>query len=110
MAGIFESGKLTRIAVRLPALQELTGNPNHLSQIFIKVDDSKNIGTVVEGLQKLLPGYPIYTMEEFTSLLSISSVELLRNFIGVVIGVAVVVGSSWSIWRCIRQCWNAPAK
>ena len=92
LAGIFESGKLTRIAVRLPALQELTGNPNHLSQVFIKVDNSTNIRTVVEGLEKLLPGYPIYTMEEFTSLLSISSVGLLRNFIGVVIGVAVVVG------------------
>ena len=92
LAGIFESGKLTRIAVKLPVLQELTGNPNHLSQIFIKVDNSHNIGAVVEGLQKLLSGYPIYTMEEFTSLLSISSVGLLRNFIGVVIGVAVVVG------------------
>jgi len=39
-----------------------------------------------------MPAYPIYTMEEFTSLLSISSVGLLRNFIGVVIGVAVIVG------------------
>jgi putative ABC transport system permease protein len=92
LAGIFESVKLTRIAVKLSVLQELTGNPNHLSQIFIKVDNSNNIGTVVEELKKLLPGYPIYTMEEFTSLLSISSVGLLRNFIGVVIGVAVVVG------------------
>ncbi len=39
-----------------------------------------------------MPGYPIYTVEEFTSLLSINSVGLLRNFIGVVIGVAVIVG------------------
>ncbi len=36
--------------------------------------------------------YPIYTMKEFTSLLSISSVGLLRNFIGVVIGISIVVG------------------
>jgi putative ABC transport system permease protein len=31
-------------------------------------------------------------MEEFTSLLTINSVGLLRSFIGVVIGVAVIVG------------------
>ena len=31
-------------------------------------------------------------MEEFTSLLSINSIGLLRNFIGVVIAVAVIVG------------------
>jgi putative ABC transport system permease protein len=92
LAGIFESGKLTRIAVKLPVLQQLTGNPNHLSQIFIKVDDSNHIGAVVDEIHKVLPGYPVYTMEEFTSLLSISSVGLLRNFIGVVIGIAVVVG------------------
>jgi putative ABC transport system permease protein len=36
--------------------------------------------------------YQIYTMEEFTSLLTISSVTMLRNFIYVVIGVSVVVG------------------
>jgi putative ABC transport system permease protein len=92
LAGIFESGKLTRIAVKLPVLQELTGNPHRLSQIYVKVDDPSRAREVVDDLHKKLPGYPIYTMEEFTSLLSISSVGLLRNFIGVVIGVAVIVG------------------
>jgi putative ABC transport system permease protein len=92
LCGIFESGKLTRIAVRLPVLQELTGNPHHLSQVYIKVDNPGRTPEVVAGLKTLLPGYPIYTMEEFTSLLTVNSVGLLRNFIGVVIGVAVVVG------------------
>ncbi|HTD56879.1 MAG TPA: ABC transporter permease, partial [Silvibacterium sp.] len=92
LAGIFESGKLTRIAVQLPVLQELTSNPHHLSQIYLKLDDPNRAQEVVGDLKKKLPGYPIYTMEEFTSMLSISSVSLLRNFIGVVIGVAVIVG------------------
>jgi putative ABC transport system permease protein len=39
-----------------------------------------------------MPDYFIYTMEEFSSLLTINSVGLLRNFIGVVIGIAVIVG------------------
>jgi len=92
LAGIFESGKLTRIAVQLPVLQQLTGNPNHLSQIYLKLDNPSRAQEVVDELHKKLPNYPIYTMEEFTSMLSISSVGLLRNFIGVVIGVAVIVG------------------
>jgi putative ABC transport system permease protein len=92
LCGIFESGKLTRIALQLPVLQELTGNPHHLSQIYVKVDNPGRTGEVVGELKALLPGYPIYTMEEFTSLLTVSSVGLLRNFIGVVIGIAVVVG------------------
>jgi putative ABC transport system permease protein len=92
LSGIFESGKLTRIAVRLPVLQAVTENPNHLSQIYLKVDDPNRAHEVVEQLRKLLPGYPIYTMEEFTSLLTVNSVGLLRNFIGVVTGVAVIVG------------------
>jgi len=92
VAGIFESGKLTRICVRLPMLQQDTGNPHRLSQIYIKVDDPAQTHAVLQELRKLLPGYPIYTMEEFTSLLSINSIGLLRNFIGVVIAIAIIVG------------------
>ena len=38
VAGIFESGKLARICVRLPVLQELMVNPHKLSQIYVKAD------------------------------------------------------------------------
>ena len=92
VAGVFESGKLARICVRLPVLQRITGNPNHLSQVYLKVDNPAHVHDVVNGVRKMLSGYPVYTMEEFTSLLSINSVGLLRNFIGVVIAVAVIVG------------------
>lgn len=92
VAGVFESGKLARICVRLPVLQLMMGNPNRLSQIYVKADAPGNIQQVVSDLKTKMPGYQIYTMEEFTSLLSINSVGLLRNFIGVVIGVAVIVG------------------
>lgn len=92
IAGIFESGKLARICVKLGVLQTLTGNPGHLSQIFIKVDDPSKAQAVVDQLRAKFKGYQIYTMEEFTSMLSINNVGLLKSFIGVVIGVAVVVG------------------
>ena len=92
LVGIFESGKLARVCVKLQVLQTLTGNPGHLSQIFIKVDDPKNAQAIVDALRVKYHGYQIYTMEEFTSMLSISNVGMLKSFIGVVIGVAVVVG------------------
>ncbi len=92
VAGIFESGKLARICVRLPVLQEIMVTPHRLSQIYVKADSPEHVRQVLEELRAKLPGYPIYTMEEFTSLLSINSVGMLRSFIGVVIGVAVTVG------------------
>jgi putative ABC transport system permease protein len=92
VSGIFESGKLARICVKLPVLQMLTGNPGHLSQIYLKLDDPSRAQAVVDALRQKYPGYQIYTMEYFTSLLSINNVGLLKNFIGVVIGIAVVVG------------------
>jgi putative ABC transport system permease protein len=92
VAGIVESGKLTRVAVKLNVLQALTGNPGHLSQIFVKVDDPSRAQEVVDALRVKYKGYQIYTMEEFTSMLTINSVGILKSFIGVVIGIAVVVG------------------
>lgn len=92
IAGIFESGKLARVVVSLPVLQDLMGNPHRLSQIYVKVDAPDHVQEVLLSLRDKMKGYPIYSMEEFTSMLNINSVGLLRNFIDVVIGVAVVVG------------------
>lgn len=92
VSGIFESGKLARVCAKLDVLQVLTGSPRKLSQIYLKVDDPSHAQMIVNDLRYKMPGYFIYTMEEFTSLLTISSVGLLRNFIGVVIGIAVIVG------------------
>jgi putative ABC transport system permease protein len=92
VAGVFESGKLARICVRLSVLQDLTANPHHLSLAYVKVDSQDHLPEVLANLHARMPAYPIYSMEEYTSLLSINSVGLLRNFIGVVIGVAVIVG------------------
>ena len=92
VSGVFESGKLSHICARLKVLQSLTGNPGRLSQIYVKVDDPAHVQLVVDELRGRMSGYFIYTVEEFTSLLTINSVGLLRDFIGVVMGIALVVG------------------
>lgn len=90
--GIYEEGKLAHILCRIDVLQTLTGNPNKLSQIYLKADNPANAQAIVDKVKELLPGYPAFTMEEFTSLLTTSSVGLLDDFVGVVIGVAAIVG------------------
>jgi putative ABC transport system permease protein len=92
ISGIYEGGKLARIAVRLDALQRFTGNPGRLSQVYLKLDDPDRAQAVVEALRVKYPGYQIYTVEYYTSLLSVSSLGLLRDFTYVVIGVAMIVG------------------
>jgi putative ABC transport system permease protein len=92
VSGIFEGGKLARVCAQLTVLQTLTGSPGKVSQIYLKVDDPNRAQSVVDDLRGKLPGYFIKTMEELTSLLTINSIGLLRNFIDVVIGIAVVVG------------------
>jgi putative ABC transport system permease protein len=92
VSGIYEPGKLARICVKLDALQRFTNNQNRLSQIYLKLDDPNRGQAVVDTLRAKMPGYQIYTMEYFTSLLSVSSLGLLRNFTYVVIGIAMIVG------------------
>src|ERR1700733_13059874 len=55
VSGIFEGGKLARLCVKLHVLQALTGNPGHLSQIYMKVDDPTKAQAVVDALRGKYP-------------------------------------------------------
>jgi putative ABC transport system permease protein len=98
VAGIFESGKLARICTKIDVLQRITGNDGKLSQIYLKLKNPDDAAAFSAQLKKDLNpgdpdhGYQIYTIEEYTSLLTVSSVGMLKDFIGVVIGVAAIVG------------------
>jgi putative ABC transport system permease protein len=85
VSGIFGPGELSRICARRNVLQELTGNPGRLSQIYLKVDDPARRQLVDDQLRGKMPGYFIYTMEEFTPLLRIKSVGAIAGLFGVVI-------------------------
>jgi putative ABC transport system permease protein len=94
VAGVVEGGKLARLAVPIRTLQDLTGNTGKISQIFLKADRSADIPVVIAELKKLLPDYNIYTVKEFTSLLTVENVQggALSTFIDVMIGIGVVIG------------------
>ncbi len=90
--GIVEPGKLARIVLPRSTLQQLSSSTAKLSQIFLKLDNPANTNQVIAALKEKLPDYPIYSMEELTSLYSVSNVPGLSAFIGVIIGLSIVVG------------------
>lgn len=92
VTGIVEPGKLSRVFIPLATMQDLMGWKGKLSQIYLKLHDPDDTAAVIAELKQLLPGNNIYSVEEFTSLFSISNFEGLRVFIRVIIGVAVIIG------------------
>jgi putative ABC transport system permease protein len=92
VAGIIEEGKLARIVLPLNVLQDLAANTGRVSQIYLKLDDERNIPTVIASLKAKLENYPIYSMEELTSLISVNNVPALRSFINVMIAIAMIIG------------------
>ena len=99
VAGVYESGKLAAIMAPIDTLQRLTGNEGKISAVYLKLDDPAHADAFVKTLRMDLngspdpeTGYRIYTVQEFTSQLTVSSVSMLKDFIYVVIGIASIVG------------------
>ncbi len=95
VCGIIEGGMLGRLVVQLRRLQELTGNatPPRISEILVKLDNSARTDQEVARLNELLKGnLKAISTEEMISQLNISNIPQLRNFITVVIFLAVIVG------------------
>ncbi|MCC7175564.1 MAG: ABC transporter permease [Bryobacterales bacterium] len=92
VCGIVEPGKLARIVIPRATLQDLAGATGKLSQIFLKLDTPAHTNQVIAALKEKLPDYQMYSIEELTSLYSVSNVPGLSAFIGVIIGLSIVVG------------------
>jgi putative ABC transport system permease protein len=60
--------------------------------IYVKLDDARLTGRVIQELKEKLSEYPIYSMEEFVSLYSVNNVPMLREFIVVIIGLGSLIG------------------
>jgi putative ABC transport system permease protein len=92
VVGIVEPGKLSRMFADLRYIQDKFSADGKATHIFVKVDEPANVGGVKAALEEILPTYNIHTIEEFTSLISVDSVPILKTFTKVVIGLGVVVG------------------
>ncbi len=92
VAGVFESTVLARLLANKEDLQRVTGNEGKISAVYLKLDDPNQASAFVAQLKHDLPGYQIYTLEDFTSQLSVDNIPMLKDFIYVVIGIATIVG------------------
>lgn len=92
VCGIVEPGKLARMFLPIRILQDLSANTGKLTMIYVKADDHDNVKALIEELKKQIPGYQVYSLEEFVSLVSVDNVPGVKPFIYVVIGISIVVG------------------
>ena len=106
VAGIVEPGKLAHLFVEMPVLQELIGATGKVSTIYLKLDDPANTALVIHELQAKFDGYPIYSMKELVSLISVDNIPLLAGFINAVVGIGVIIGFavvSLSMYMAVLQ-------
>jgi len=94
VCGIVENGRGARKFVPMATMQELIGAQDKASVFYLKLDDPANAGAVVNAIQSQ-PGmekYSVLSMEEYLSMMTPSHLPGFRPFIGVVIGVSLIIG------------------
>ena len=92
ICGIIETGKLSRMFLPLPLVQEKTATVGRVAQIFIKLEDPKYLNAVMARLKEKFPDYRANSNAEVVSVFSANSIPAVRIFIRVVIGLAVFIG------------------
>lgn len=92
VTGIVQSGKLAHMFVQLPVLQDLFANTGKVTMAYVKLDNPANTQPVIAELKSKLTEFPIYSMEEFVSYLSVDNVPMLRSFIWVIVTLGVLIG------------------
>lgn len=92
ICGIVVPGKLSRTFADITALQDMYSAAGQITTVFVKVDKPENIPLVISDLKERMPGYPVYSMEEYVSLISVNNIPELRKFTNVVIGLGLVIG------------------
>jgi putative ABC transport system permease protein len=94
VAGVVENGRGARKFLPLASLQDLIGAKDKASVFYVKLDDPANAEAVVNEV-KSQPGmekYSVQSTEEYLSMMTPSHLPGFRPFIGVVIGVSVIIG------------------
>ena len=94
ISGIVENGRGARKFVPMSTLQDLIGARDKASVFYVKLDDPANANAVVEAV-KSQPGmekYSVLSTPDYLSMMTPSHLPGFRPFIGVVIGVSLVIG------------------
>ena len=92
VAGITETGKLSRIFVPLETMRALTGDAGRLNQIYVKLRDPEQTRTVIDDLKQRWPSNQIYSMEEVISLFAAEQKGMAKDFITLIVGLVIAAG------------------
>jgi putative ABC transport system permease protein len=105
VTAIVGTGKLTHVFADIPDLQEHTGAKG-VSQIYLKLDDPKNLNPVLASLRSIMPEYRILSMQDAVSLISVDNIPAVGIFVKVIIGIGVFTGLivvSLSMYMAVLQ-------
>lgn len=94
VCGIVENGRGARKFVPIATLQDLIGAKDKASVFYVKLDDPANAAAVVAAV-KSQPGmenYSVLSTPDYLSMMTPNHLPGFRPFIGVVIGVSLVIG------------------
>jgi putative ABC transport system permease protein len=94
VAGIVENGRGARKFLPMATLQDLMGAKGKASVFYVKLDDPANADAVVNAV-KNQPGmerYSVLSTPDYLSMMTPSHLPGFRPFIGVVIGVSLIIG------------------
>jgi putative ABC transport system permease protein len=94
VCGIVENGRGARKFVPMATLQDLIGASGKASVFYLKLDDPASAGAVVEAVknQQGMENYSVRSMRDYLSMMTPSNLPGFRPFIGIVIGVSVIIG------------------
>jgi putative ABC transport system permease protein len=94
VAGVVEQGKGARKFLQLATLQDWIDAKGRASIFYVKLDDPKNVDVVTQELKAIpgMEGFSIRGIEQYVSMMTMTSLPGLSTFIKVVIGVAVIIG------------------
>jgi putative ABC transport system permease protein len=94
VSGIVENGRGARKFVPMSTLQELIGAKDKASVFYVKLDDPANADAVIKAV-KSQPGmekYSVLSTPDYLSMMTPSHLPGFTAFIGVVIGVSLIIG------------------
>jgi putative ABC transport system permease protein len=94
VAGVVENGRGARKFLPIATLQELIGAKDKATVFYVKLDDPANADAVVQSV-KNQPGmekYAVLSTPDYLSMMTPSHLPGFRPFIGVVIGVSLIIG------------------
>jgi putative ABC transport system permease protein len=94
ICGIVENGRGARKFVPIATMQDLIGAQDKASVFYLKLDDPANAGAVVAAVKSRegMETYGVLSMQDYLSMMTPSHLPGFRPFIGIVIGVSLIIG------------------